>query len=213
MTNLRISLLGAPGSGKTSVAAKLAVALRKEGKTVKVVDKYVDRLRARIPEDINAFDIHATYPQNLQIQFERWTKEQEAERAGCDVLITCGSIYETILYTALRINSDLTLGADKELQSFGRVAMECLGVVQTLTSISDLLFFLPYSEKVQKTKGKSYDTVINDKLPEVVGGYYRPLTILQGPTTEKKVIDAVSAVKSVEEWKAGQSTVDEEPTV
>jgi len=214
MTDLRIGILGAPGSGKSAFAKALATKLRADRgeikrQTIKVVDGYMDSLIKRTGY---AFDIFATYPQNLQILFERWTREQEAEKVGCDTLITVGSLYETILYTGLRVNSDLTLKADKSIQMQGRVAMEMLGVIQSLIATHDLLLFLPYTGKVLAEKGRSYDVAINEKLPEVVAGYYRPLTPLTG-TTKTKVKDALTAIKSIEEWKATLSPVDDQPTV
>ena len=215
MTDMRIGILGAPGSGKSAFAKSLATAIRKERgsppvlQPVKVVDGYMDSLIKRTGY---AYDIFATYPQNLQILFERWTREQEAEKVGCDTLITVGSLYETILYTGLRVNSDLAIKADKGVQMQGRVAMEMLGVIQSLIAAHDLLLFLPYTSKTLVEKGRSYDVAINEKLPEVVAGYYRPLTQLTG-TTKKKVQDAIAAIKTIEDWKAQNSSMDDQQTV
>lgn len=209
MTGLRVGILGPPGSGKSAFAKSLATALRKQDQKVKIVDGYMDNLIKRTGY---AFDIFATYPQNLQILFERWTREQEAEKEGCDTLVTVGSLYETILYTGLRVNSDLVLKADKTIQMQGRVAMEMLGVIQSLIATHDLLLFFPYIDKVLAEKGRSYDVAINEKLPEVVAGYYRQLTPLTG-TTKKKVQDAIAAIKTIEDWKAQNSSMDDQQTV
>ncbi len=206
MTDLRIGILGPPGSGKSIFAKALSTELRKQDQKVKIIDGYMDSLIKRTGY---AYDIFATYPQNLQILFERWTREQEAEKVGCDTLITVGSLYETILYTGLRVNSDLSLKADKTIQMQGRVAMEMLGVIQSLIATHDLLLFLPYTDKVLSEKGRSYDVVINEKLSEVVAGYFRPLTQLTG-TTKTKVKDAITAIKSIEEWKTQNSSMDDQ---
>lgn len=214
MTNLRIGILGAPGSGKSAFAKTLATKLRAEKgevkrQTVKIVDGYVDNLIKRTGY---AFDIFATYPQNFQVLFERWTREQEAERAGCDTLITVGTLYESILYTAVRVNSDIALKSDKAIQMQGRVSMEMMGVIQSLIAVHDLLFFLPYTNKTLADKGRSYDTVINEKLPEVLAGYFRPITPLTG-TTKQKVQDALTAITSIEARKAEIASVDDEQAV
>ena len=209
MTDLRIGIIGAPGSGKSVFAKALATQLRREGQKVRTVDGYVNNL---IKKTGYAFDIFATYPQNLQILFERWTREQEAEKAGCDTLITAGSLYETILYTALRVNSDLAIKADKGVQMQGRVAMETMGVIQSLIATHDLLFFLPYTGTILAEKGRSYDVAINEKLPEILAGYFRPITPLTG-TTKTKVQDALTAIKSIEAWKAENAAVDDQPAV
>lgn len=215
MTDLRIGILGAPGSGKSAFAKSLATAIRKERgappvlQPVKVVDGYMDSLIKRTGY---AYDIFATYPQNLQIISERWTREQGAEKEGCDILITAGTLYESILYTGLRVNSDLALKADKTIQMQGRVTMEMLGVIQSQIATHDLLLFLPYTKKVLAEKGRSYDAVINEKLPEVLAGYFRPITPLTG-TTKKKVADAIPIIKSVANWKAEIVAVDDQPAV
>ena len=209
MTDLRIGIIGAPGSGKSAFAKALATQLRRGGQEVRTVDGYVNNL---IKKTGYAYDIFATYPQNLQILFERWTREQEAEKAGCDTLITAGSLYETILYTGLRVNSDLSLKSDKGVQMQGRVAMETMGVIQSLIAIHDLLFFLPYTGKVLAEKGRSYDVAVNEKLPEILAGYFRPITPLTG-TTKTKVQDALTAIKSIEAWKAENTAVDDQPAV
>ncbi len=214
MTDLRIAVLGAKESGKSVFAQKLATTLRAEKgegqrQSVRVVDGYVKNLQKKTGY---AFDIFATYPQNYQILFERWTREQEAEHAGCDTLITVGSIYETILYTALRVNSDIVTKEDSTVQMQGRAAMEMLGVTQSLIATHDLLLFLPYGPKTLAEKGRSYDVAINEKLPEVVAGYFRPLTALTG-TTKKKVEDALEAIKAVERAKAAIAAQNQQPTV
>lgn len=215
MTDLRIGILGAPGSGKSAFAKSLATAIRKGRGTppvlqpVKVVDGYMASLIKRTDF---AFDIFATYPQNLQVLFERWTWEQEAEYKGCHTLITVGTLYESILYTGLRVNSDMALKSDRAIQMQGRVSMEMMGVIQSLIAVHDLLFFLPYTDKVLAEKGRSYDAVINEKLPEVLAGYFRPITPLTG-TTKQKVQDALTAIKSIEARKAEVASVDDEQAV
>jgi deoxyadenosine/deoxycytidine kinase len=214
MTDLRIAILGAKESGKSAFAQKLATALRAEKserkkQTVKVVDNYVQHLQKTTGY---AFDIFATYPQNYQVLFERWTKEQEAEHAGCNTLITVGSLYETILYTALRVNSDIVLKENSTVQMQGRAAMEMLGVTQSLVAAHDLLLFLPYDGKKLAEKGRSYDVAVNEKLPEVVAGYFRPITELTG-TTKRKIEDALQAIKSVERAKAALAETHQQPSV
>lgn len=214
MTDLRIGILGAPGAGKSTFAKALATKLRSEKggvtrQTVKVVDGYMDSLIKRTGY---AFDIFATYPQNYQILFERWTREQEAEHAGCEILITTGSLYETILYTALRVNSDIVLKEDSTVQLQGRAAMEMLGVTQSLIATHDLLLFLPYDGNILTEKGHSYDVAINEKLPGVVAGYFRPLTELTG-TTKRKVADAVQAIQAIERTKSALAAADQQSAV
>jgi len=214
MTDLRIGILGAPGSGKTVFAQKLATALRTQRgeskrQTVRVVDGYVKNLQKKTGY---AFDIFGTYPQNYQILFERWTREQEAEHAGCEILISVGSIYESILYTALRVNSDIVLKEDSTVQLQGRAAMEMLGVTQSLIAAHDLLLFLPYDGKTLAEKGRSYDVAINEKLPGVVAGYFRPVTELTG-TTKRKVDNALQAVQAVERAKAALAAQNQQPAV
>jgi deoxyadenosine/deoxycytidine kinase len=216
MTEIRIAVIGAPGSGKSAFAQKLATEIRaargetKKKTPVRVVDGYMDKLQKKTGY---AFDIFATVPQNLQVLFHRWTLEQEAEKAGCDVLITAGSLYETILYGAMRINSDAVLyPKDKNIQVHGRVGMEAFGMIHSMIAVQDLLFYLPYTEKQVAEKGRSYDVAINDKLPEVVDGYFRVLNVLEG-TTKRKLADALRAVGAVERWKAENPSPSDEPPV
>ena len=48
--------------------------------------------------------------------------------------------------------------------------------IQNLIATHDLLFFLPYTSKVLAEKGRSYDVAVNEKLPEILAGYFRPIT-------------------------------------
>jgi hypothetical protein len=204
MTELRIGILGAPEAGKSAFASQLAQTLS-EKTTVVVVDEYVNDLTQ---ETGYAYGIFASYPQNLQVQLVRWTAEQIVEHDGHDILITVGTIYESILYTAAKVNSDFLLKNEPVLQAQGRTTLETFGMLQSQTAVHDLLFFLPYTEEKIKEKGRCYDTMVNEKLPEIVAGYFRPLIALTGSNT-KKVDDALSAIKSVEDWKAQDSSMDD----
>lgn len=216
---MKIAILGAPGSGKSAFATKLATALRAEeekpkSQSVQIVDGYVENLTKQTGF---AYGIHATFPQNFQILSERWTQEQKKLYALKDStvpvhLITCGSIYDTILYTALRINSQAVLKRNKEAVLLGRVAMEALGMIEKETSDYDILFFLPYNKKKRDEKGRSYDTAINLKLPEVVAEYFKTLVPLEG-TTKEKVKDALRAIDAYATWQATLPAVDEQPAV
>jgi len=208
VTQVRIAIVGAPGSGKSAFAKLLAAELRERDKEVRVVDGYVQKLQKKTGY---AFDIHATVPQNLQVLFHRWTLEQEAEKAGCEILITAGSLYESILYGAFRVNSDAILyPKDKTVQVHGRVGMEAFGMVQSLIATHDLLFWLPYTEKQIVKKGRSYDVAVNEKLPEVVDGYFRRLNVLEG-NGPRKIKDALKAIGAVERWKAENPSPSDEP--
>lgn len=214
---MKIALLGAPGSGKTKFAAKLATAYandvptsfrvldarknNKPGMKPKVIDKYVDKL---VETTGFEYGIHATYPQNFQILFQRWTLEQVAANQGYDT-ITCGSIYETILYTAIRFNSESMVQVNSskdnlESELMGRAAMQALGTFEQTTTGYDLLFFLPYDGKTLLEKGKSYDTVVDKKLPEVVAGYFRNLHPLEG-TEKEKVKRARDIIQAFTTWQ------------
>lgn len=215
MTDLRIGILGAPGAGKSAFAQKLATALRTERgevkrQSVRVVDGYVNNLAKKTGY---AYGIFASYPQNMQILFERWTREQEAEHAGCEVLISVGTLYETVLYHAIKMNSDFVLHPEERaLHEKGRTTMETLGAIQSLIATHDLLLFLPYDGKKLAEKGRSYDMVVNEKLPEIVDGYFRPLTTLTG-NAKRKVEDALKATKAIERAQAALAAQDQQPSV
>lgn len=100
----RIAIVGAPGSGKSDLAYEIADYLQLErGMSVEVVDKYIENWS-------NYTDIapgeFATYIGNMQIAMERLNSEQATEAVlrkdeGSDdrkVLITCGTILETLVY-------------------------------------------------------------------------------------------------------------------
>src|ERR1700691_1288253 len=118
-------------------------------------------------------------------------------------------------YTIIRFNNDELVHQsrpDIDLQINGRAAMQALGMFEKMTSDYDLLFFLPYDGKTLLEKGKSYDTVIDKKLPEVVEGYFRNLHPLEG-TDKAKVKRATDIIKAYIAWKAEVATSDEQQAV
>lgn len=198
---IKISIVGAPGSGKSAFSRDLASALRtqdKKDKKVNKVDGYINDLTKKTGYE---YGISATYPQNMQILFQRQTREQEAEHKGCDVLITCGSIYETILYTAFRGNIDLVLEKQKGIPLEARVIMESMGAIHSMTITSDIILFLPYTKKMISNKGSSYDVEVDNKLPEVLEEFFRPMTTLRG-TLKEKTEYALNTIKAYEKRKA-----------
>src|SRR5208282_1202243 len=204
---MKIALLGAPGSGKSKLAVSIAKTLRKDGEQWTIVDDYIDNLKKSTGYE---FDFFATYAQNFQILFRRWTEEQNAEHTYPDTnLITVGSPYETILYTALKVNATLTMKEATPLaQLQGQVAMQALGLFEAPISNYDLMFFLPYDAPTRLEKGKSYDTVIDVQLPEIVGGYYKYLATLDG-NHKAKTKRAQQIIGSYRATQAEEASGDE----
>lgn len=187
---MRIGILGAPGAGKSKFAKKLSAGLR-EGSdlNVSIVDGYVEKLIKRTGF---AYGQSAQPAQNFQVIFERWTLEQEAMHKGADVILSCGTIFEGILHTAIRSNNDI-IKRVPEASIRARTLMQTLGIFTEISDY-DLMFLLPFSDRVLKAKGKSYDTVVNEKLPEVLAGYFRPVTVLTG-TDKQKVENAQEYIR------------------
>lgn len=197
---MKIAILGAPGSGKSGFASKLMAELNTKPKrfgNYRVVDKYIDKLQKQT--GFNLQGASATIPQNFQILFERWTAEQKAALGGNNIIV-CGSIYESILYAAIRVNNEV-MREVPGATSTARATMQGLAMIEAEISDHDLFFYLPLKDKVKEQKGKSYDTVVDEKLPEVVSGYFKELIGLTG-TDKEKVKSALTIIRASTEEQA-----------
>lgn len=202
---MKIGVMGAPDAGKSKFARKLALGMAKTdvGKT-KVIDSYVDKL---IEQTGYAFGYFATYPQNFQVIFQRWTLEQIAQTKGLNT-ITCGTLYESIMYCAIKADVESRNQEDLEAQIFARTAMNALGMIETQISDYDILFHLPYDGKKLLEKGKSYDTLVDRKTPEILAGYYKSAVVLSG-TEKENVKYATQIIQAVSE----EASENEQQTV
>lgn len=184
---MKIGIAGAEGSGKSDLAKKLARSLntaRNEGEpTFAVIDNYVQDLQKKTGYYYELFA--ATHPQNFQILFHRWTLEQEAAHKGLNT-ITCGTLYETIVHVAIHsliIEQAEPLNPEEVIQI--EAAMRGLAMIETLISDYDVIFYLPYSERYLKEMERSWDMVVNSKIPEVLEGYSKNYVVLKGNEKEK----------------------------
>lgn len=194
---MKIGILGAPESGKTAFAKKLAGALVPAlGARPKIVDGYVERLSARTGYEFGHF---ASYPQNLQVQLERWTREQEATVQHGDI-ITCGTIYETNIYCAIKGFHAEAYEQDQKVADFLqlRATMAALGMLESSTFDYDALFYLPYDPQKVIEKDNTWDLVVDRKVPEVLEGYFKSAVELHGPVKEKVEFarDIITALKA-----------------
>jgi hypothetical protein len=186
---MKIALIGAPGAGKSEIATRLSRNLNRDHKGKwKVIDGYVDRLAERTGCE---YGRDADYTHNAQVMCERWTLEAEALHQGFST-ITCGSIYETILWSAL-LNS---LDPPDEQQliaaiDYARMCMTFFGAMEKVTFNYNCLFYVPWDAE---RKYHTWDAVINAKLPEVLEGQFRYAVRLTG-TTRQKVANALETIR------------------
>lgn len=209
---MKVGLLGAPGAGKSTLARRLKRTLN-EGDW-KVIDKYVDRLSDRT--DL-AYRYFATYEQNLQIAFERWTLEQEVRATGFNS-ITCGTLYETALYCAIKTHrwtDDPMVRAEEALRA--ETTMRTIGMMEVDLFDYDLLFWIPYSEKTLQREDIGWDLVVDRKIPDVLDGYFRNAIVLNKTEKEnaKNAADIIRRTLSeIESSQApSQASSNEQQTV
>jgi len=100
---MKIGLAGVPGSGKTDLAKALEEKFSKDGKSICIIDNYVPD----IEKDVNlALSFSAAYLGNLHVAMTRAAMERKAED---DVIITCGTLFETSSYTVQSLEDDYSL--------------------------------------------------------------------------------------------------------
>lgn len=209
---MKIGIIGAPQSGKSSLARKLAYSLNSLENDIpswKLVDKYVESLSKRTGM---AFGYIGTFEQDLQVHFERWTREQEIQAQG-NHSITCGTIYETTVYCALktaRWSNNPAVNIEHNLRT--ETVMRMLGMLEVDCFDYDLLFWLPYSQKFLKEKGKDWDVVINQKIPEVLDGYFKEAIILNN-TEKENVKNATEIIKRIISTETPKVSPDEQQAV
>lgn len=184
---MKVAIIGAAGAGKSALARKVATSLKKDY-NVKVVDNTVQEL---VKKTGYAYDLFAAYPQNFQIVLSRWTKEQEAEHKGAEIVVSVGSIYETILWASMYAAQG-RFKENYEAHIQAKAAITALGMIESLIGLEyNFIFFLPYSEKRLKEKGESYDTIVNRELPSIVEGQFKRVEILK-PGKDRENVTHVS---------------------
>lgn len=181
---MKIALLGRPGSGKTRLANAL---IQSRGPEWVKVDRYVERLQKRTGWP---FAHLSDYRHNLAVIFERWLEEEEMQLKGYHT-ITCGTIYETIIYT-LAQEMRLFHWEDPRLQEQEKLIVSimsrALGVLEARYFDYDALFYLPL-EKDDDTWGM----VVDQKIPEVLDAFHKSAIGLEVKSVKDRV-DTVNVV-------------------
>ena len=142
---LKIGLAGVQGAGKSMLAKDLKVALEKTGKykSVKIIDDYVPEIGKEV--DL-AMGFYATYIGNVYAALGRATRERIAAKEGHDVIITCGTVFETASYMARQLEAEFKFLKDEEREDHLRRAEASMKFVSCLyvdTVKYDYIFHLP----------------------------------------------------------------------
>lgn len=155
----RIALTGAPGSGKSALATALLPenTSYRPARRVRHIDGYADGLRSRTQW---AFGYYGGWIANLAVAFERTTLEEQQARLmemgdypgeGEPVLITCGTLVDTIAYTAMTMNVNHVDESNPGENDYLRVSntMHMLGMLfhDTWPGRYDHVFYLPTSSE------------------------------------------------------------------
>jgi len=201
---MKIALLGAPGSGKTTIARKF-----NRGRSYwHVVDGYVEKLQRRTGF---AFGADANFAQNLIVITERWMLEWEFYKNKLNT-ITCGTAYESFIYSALQ--TYFVSATETELvrdQRFLQVMGTFFSTLAHVYYDYDALFFLPYDALKTESEQHSWHGVLNAKIPEVLAGSGKQAIVLTG-TDREKVNTIKTTIKEIQEYydEVGYPTVDPE---
>jgi hypothetical protein len=186
---MKIVLVGAPGAGKSKLAASLK---RKLGSEWGVIDGYADRLNKQINWVREPEVWETSYVHEIQMMAARWTAEDAHPRSN---LITCGSIYETIIYAS----SIHPWAGDEHMlvedQAYIYTMMTAFGTLQHKVYDYDIIFYLPWPEE---KRDHSWYAVIDAKIPELLVGYGLPFIGLTG-TNKQKTNEALKFITAYRE--------------
>jgi energy-coupling factor transporter ATP-binding protein EcfA2 len=210
---MKVAILGAPGSGKSKLAKKLATHMAKDDgfKRPAIVDNYMGNLEGKTGY---SYGVGATPQQNLQIIFYRWTLEQEVENRGLDS-VTCGTLYESFLYAVLKSKLlEEVEGVNPVDMIQERTTMEAIGMLERTIYDYDAIFYLPYDGQTILEKGRSYDIAVDQKIPEVLEGYFKNHVRLD-ETERANVKHAITVIRTIRSAQAHAEQVakDEQQTV
>jgi len=193
---MKISIAGAPGAGKASFAKKLNTSLLKQGiiaERAKVVDNYVGRLTKRTGW---AYGHFAGYVQNLNVATERIVAEYEALKDH-EHIITCGTVFDTLCYAAMHGEVAITKQDEQAEFARARATMGALGMIAADSYEADYTFYLPYTEAKVKEEDRSWDVILNDKVPQIIESYF--ITSIRLDQSEKENVNF--ATKIIKEWE------------
>ena len=128
---------------------------------VAVIDDYIELIEERSEV---ALSHHATYIGNMQVAIGRWEQEHKAEQDKPDVVITCGTLVETMIYTALyALSNDRSMTEiEDKVANDGRAAMtiQYMGLLALDTIRYDRVYhLLPASDD-------KWYTQVEDHVPE-----------------------------------------------
>jgi len=142
---MKIGLSGVQGAGKTELANDLKKVLEETGryKSVKIIDNYVEEIEK---ETDLALGFYATYLGNAYIALGRYARERAAIKDN-DVVITCGTVFETATYAAQQMESEFNsiLDEAEKLEHVRRVEafMKFVSCLYIDTVEYDHIFHLP----------------------------------------------------------------------
>lgn len=197
---MKIAFLGAPGAGKTRLARKVIRMLNKlpeaPGGNWTIVDGYVDDLTKTtgLP-----FGADSNFPQNLSVLGKRWMEEVGQTYRG-NSTITCGSLYETVIYsTFITLNDMETESEIVSRNAFNQLMMQTLGALEVSTYDYDAIFYLPWSAD-RRSLEHSWDAVVDAKLPEVLDGFSKVYFTLDQKTQKAKADRVIDVIGKIYEY-------------
>jgi hypothetical protein len=193
---MKIAIVGAPGSGKSELAAELDKLLHDDCSkcTVAIVDDYIDDIGKAAGFKLDA---EAGYVGNLHVVLGRLAREQKAEAEGATHIITCGTGIETGIYVNRKAVVEQTQWAWIRATNF----MNLWGSIFADTWRYDHVFVLSYPQRDVDTVNGKIDGALFMAL-STFGVHFTPLS----GTLEEKVEQARKTIHG------DPSTSDQAPT-
>lgn len=214
MNNIRIAIIGVPGSGKSRLASAIKRALPEH--QFQVVDGYAEKLQQKLEMSLG---VESTYLPNLHIASYR---EQEARRLCLEDknFIMCGTMFDTLCYTGF--HAEIIANASGDRDEKNGVLMRELTAAQlfaylTIDSFAtyNYVFYLPItdpnllvavSNRDDDNKPPTEMEVFDKTLQDALRRYGNPATVLKEKHS-KNVQRAIEVIKSGKNGTSNETPV------